>query len=99
IPRGGSWDDLMHRGRKRKSALKGGTSAVVSPMRRFLGKLPDGGTIWLSFQGVAGVSATGRIIATIRPDSSVSGKPGNIFRALGLEATISRHKKGAATDA
>ncbi|GIL48858.1 hypothetical protein Vafri_5291 [Volvox africanus] len=99
IPRGVSWDELMHRGRMKKSALKGGASAVVSPMRRLLGKLPDGGTIALSLQGVAGVSATGRIIATIHPDSSFPGKPGNIFRALGLEATISRRKKVAATDA
>ncbi|GIM08632.1 hypothetical protein Vretimale_12650 [Volvox reticuliferus] len=99
IPKGISWDELMHKGRKKKSALKGGSSAVVSPVRRLVGKLPDGGTIGVLLQGVAGVSASGRVIAIIHPDSSVVGRPGDVFRALGLEATITRHKDGAATDA
>ncbi|GIL69224.1 hypothetical protein Vretifemale_181, partial [Volvox reticuliferus] len=99
IPKGISWDELMHKGRKKKSALKSGSSAVVSPVRRLVGKLPDGGVIGVLLQGVTGVSASGRVIAIIHPDSSFVGRPGDVFRALGLEATITRHKEGAATDA
>jgi hypothetical protein len=45
-----TWDELVNKGRKAKSALKGSSTATVSPVRAFVGTHPDGSGIRVFIQ-------------------------------------------------